>query len=388
MAVYAFGKLGHKLHFGADGKAVGAKWEPERQLDLFLDEVRPEKVVVVSAHNEIPAYLRDRGVVSYLDYGVMDNQDVEELLFLESFSGMIFWVGDNAVSLPIPCIAGKNKGKPVGGLQSDIANTGPIVRLVNAWMDADPVRNQPHFLHPDMRYPVKTRDFKWPFTNTIHSQLDFEYNRKIYDFGDDRVGVRARTDGTAQWTDDDGVWQCRDTYQYDGVETLAMARQPVYYADEGARQGVLLIANHIKRAPLRDKLVASLKATRVQHFGADWPSPSITPLVASELYPTMARYKAGVIPTASAYNAKMSGAATLKFWEHVVCGVIPIAPPGYDAQHHLPFPPNCRARDYQHLHELVMTIPQTPDDIVREWQDEALIEMQTRARALSWALTH
>lgn len=387
--VVAFGKLGHKLYFGDDSRAIGAKWEPERMLDLFLDEVRPGRVVLVSAHNEIPQRYRDRGVVSYAEYGITDYHLVEELLFYEHFDSMIFWVGDNAVSLPIPNIAGPRVGEPCQGLSSDINHTAPIVKLVNAWMSVNPLKHQPRFLHPDMRYPLKARDFSFPLRVPIYSQLAFTYNRKLYDHGNPRVEQlfvnNEYLPGTLERTEFANVWQTHDQYEYAGTETLAVAGSTWRAADQGDRQGTCIIANYIKRAPARDMLIAFLRGCDVTHFGAGW-GDAATSVPQVELLDTMARFKAGVVPTASAHNDAKAGAATLKFWEHVLAGIIPIAPPGYDAQHNLPFPAECRAKDYDDLERIIQRVQLMPVRWIAEWQQEALAIMAKRARSLCWRL--
>lgn len=369
MSLYLYGKLGGQIHFGSIA-AEGAGWEPERALRRFLAFSPQATVILVTKHHPIPDDLKPR-VRSYKEF-VDSHLDVRQLA-QQDLAGVILWIGVNAVSTPIPAIKGPRKGEPIIPLVNDANNTAPLVHLVNDWMDRDPHNNQPTFLHPDMRYHLKARDFKWPLRKPILSQFNFEFNRKLYNWGDTTVPDRVPSDAPFVKTEFDGVYETSDEYQYSGLETLA-APDVYHAANNGSRSGTVLIANKINRAPERDALVAAL-AGEVVHFGAGWKDTY--GLDVDHLYERLSGFKSAILPTSSGTGWR-AGAATLKFWEYVKCGVVPIAAPGYDSQHHLPFPIGCRAKDVDHLRRIIAQVEAIDEDTIADWQAKTIAEMTRR----------
>lgn len=370
---YAYGKIGDQIRFGS-AKATGATWEPERALAFFTATVKPAQVIIVSKHDEIPQYLRDRGVVGYEELGIGDSHhDVHKLAVW--LDGIIMWVGVNAIGRGLPSMAAKSLGQPVKPLDSDKAYTVPIVDLINAWQDIDPVGNQPHWLHPDMRYPLKTRDLRWPQTRPIHSQYDFTYNRKLYN-------LDGQPDGT-EASKFPNVYGVTDVYEYSGLETLAAASLERVDATE-PRSGAILVANKIKRSPIRDSLAGFVHSNGIATLrGGGWPEEWDVPAIpSSSMSERLRTFKVAIVPNSSGGNDRECGAATLKFWEYVAAGCIPVAAPGYDYQGHLPFPSGCRAKDFNDLDRIVQHALLVDPARVLAWQLETIDDMRERAATL------
>ena len=387
MSTIFYGKLGGRLAFpdGSDKfyDASLFRWEPIRALGLLADRHPDKHFVVVSPHDGRVQGWKPN-VSSYYERYELVNQGPQFWEHFRAFSdyfehnnlmpdNWIMWLGVNAVSSPIPKLDGSGPVKP---LQSDVALTQPFVKAINRWRDESPLKRWETYLWPDARYYLKVRDLKWP-VSTIVAQMDIDMNMKVHRYGDDESPLPW---GCTQH--DDLNWQTTVEYRYKGLETLMCVDIPQVNADNVS--GVVLVANEIKRAPLRYELIQWVRNVRPDiHVIGDWRHTypgEYEQVPHDKLHLATSGHAVGILPTLM----KGRGMATAKFWEYVKADVMPVAAPGYDTQHHLPLPPWARADSYENLPAVIARAEEfRQTDNYHNWRLLALEELEARA---TWLL--
>lgn len=139
--------------------------------------------------------------------------------YYEDAAGVLMWLGPHgADNLP-----GKrqfsNPSKTYSLRPKDVEKNGPTFRMINEWRDVDPLAREEVWLCPDTRFPVKSKDLKWPLRNSVVSQYPHAKRRHRHDrYGDPRTPEECGFDARA----DRGTWLADHKYTVDGLEIVGL----------------------------------------------------------------------------------------------------------------------------------------------------------------------
>ena len=259
-------------------------------------------------------------------------------LFMD-LDAIIVWAGQHGTSnMPLPMV--DDRATVTTPQISFVNYASYILKGINAWRDVDPDAREEIWLCPDPRNYLKCRDLKWPLSNSIIAQYEYERTTKHERYGD--LTPPSVWDST--WDPDsgnEGVWVSPSRYTYDALELTALPN-PARLSDTvpwDDRQSFGMIVNENRAYVAKDRLSvirdwvlpnwpqAEIFGTWTEKSKQALGRPDIRPCPYQYLGSTLQRWRSTLTTPASG-----SGWATAKPWECFAYGTVCFFHPHYDTQ--------------------------------------------------------
>lgn len=383
--LYAYGKLGRVIALRQDRWGyVGGDNEPPRLLRHLAERNPDDTWVIVSPCFDDPAecgfppnvvnmwtperreWLRERlsetkerwkhasTPAEKLDRAraIMDVHLPLYLPLAEKLDGVVMWIGQHGpVNSAVRAVAVSRSsgGEYARPYDSYLHYAGPLIRLINAWRDRDPLENEEVWLIADNRNYLKARDVKWPSRFPLLGQYTTTRSSQHERFDDARdPEEHGFTD--ARWATSH-TWRSSYRYVYSRLEVCGILpdNSPLETADEFARRDLVdewetrrrfgLFIN--EAGSLGDKNLARAHVLREwvlplepDFVHGQWPpgheervGRRIEPVDWDDYYPTLRSVK-----TTFTTPSSCSGWATTKPWEAFGAGTVCLRHPAYDDQ--------------------------------------------------------
>jgi hypothetical protein len=327
-------------------------WTPER-LAWYSSQVKPFQEIMRQVSKTDMAMLDAiRGIEGVIDTMLLP--------LAEKMEGAVIWSGQHGTANSVLPSVTDRSGIPgfTRPYDSFTFYGGGIFRLINAWRDLDPKRNEEVWLIADARNHLKARDQKWPLRHPVLGQFNFTRDLHHERFGDksnpaEFFGYGDREE-TASWKTDH-TWKSRISYVYSGLEACGVMPEHVghWYTDDNFNQrahfGLFIneAGGHVGQGA--DQKANEHKLGRAT-ITRDWVLPiqpafihgkwtkasmealsiDVTSVPFDQYFPTLRTVKC-TFTTPSSY----SGWATTKAWEAFAVGTVCFRHPEYDTQDHI-----------------------------------------------------
>ncbi len=324
-------------------------WTPER-LNWYRDAVRPHQEVMRRVGKTDTAMLDAiRGIESAIDTLLLP--------LTEKLSGVIMWMGQHGTANGVLPAVTNRSGTPgfTRPYDSFVFYGGGIFRLINAWRDLDPVKNEETWLIADARNHLKARDIKWPPLRPVLGQFNFTRYLHHERFGD--VTDPNNNEWFLSKWKTDHTWLSPVRYEYSGLEACSLlgARLPPspasvmfntwvgrksfgifineagFHAGQGRDQEM---SGRLQRAPIVQEWVLPLEPSFIH---GKWTTASqeklgitVTTAPWEDYYDILASVRCTFTTPSSG-----SGWATTKPWEAFAAGTVCFRHPAYDTQDHI-----------------------------------------------------
>jgi hypothetical protein len=386
-----YGKIGRSISLTQDGWAtVGGDMEPPRLL-LDLAERNPDDTFVILSTcrddpqacgfpaNVVNAWTPERLVwyrnavrphqeamkqLEKTDERMLDairamERIIDSLLLplAEKLDGVVVWAGQHGTANSVLPAVTDRSGIPgfTRPYDSFVFYGGGIFRLINAWRDLDPKRNEEVWLIADARNHLKARDQKWPLQHPVLGQFNFTRDLHHERFGDTSNPAEFWGHGRdvpSSWKTTH-TWSSRIDYVYSGIEVCSILPKHVghHYDPSSAGKkpfGIFIneagfhvgqgrdqeSSGRLARAPILKDWVLPLEPAFVH---GKWTTASqkklgreIGPASFEDFYPLLKSIKCTFTTPSSG-----SGWATTKPWEAFAAGTVCFRHPAYDTQDHI-----------------------------------------------------
>lgn len=389
MGTYAYGKIGRSISLTSKGwGVVGGDSEPPRLLASLAHRNPDDTFVIVSTCRDDPqacgyppnvvnAWTPERlewykqavaphqevmRQVEKTDMRMLDSirsiESVIDMLLLplvEKLDGVIVWAGQHGTANSVLPAVTDRSGTPgfTRPYDSFVFYGGGIFRLINAWRNLDPVRNEETWLIADARNYLKARDIKWPLRHSVLGQFTF-----TRDLHHERFGDTTAPDGPWDRSDwkTDHTWLSPIDYTKSGIEMCSLVGAPLapgpYTPDFrgwNARDSFGMFINEagfhvgqgkeqesngrLQRAPILKDWVLDQQID-LSFIHGKWTAASlakldidIKPAPWEDYFPTMSSVRSTFTTPSSG-----SGWATTKAWEAFLSGTVCFRHPAYDTQ--------------------------------------------------------
>lgn len=385
MATYAYGKIGRVIGLRQDKWGyVGGDNEPPRLLRMLAERSPEDTWIIVSHCYDDPAecgfppnvvnmwtperrsWSRDqlalvkerwRGAstpAQKLDRAreIMDVCDMLYLPLAEKLDGVVMWIGQHGPvnsAVKAVAVARSSGGEYARPYDSYLFYAGPIIRMINAWRDRNPLANEEVWLIADNRNYLKARDVKWPSRYPLLGQYEAtraSQHERYDDVGDPED--HGFTD--AQWATNH-TWKSRYRYVYSRLEICGILPEnsPIEARDEFQRRDLAADWETRRRfglfineaGSIGDKTLARAHVLREwvlplepDFVHGKWPAGheervgrTIEPVDWDDYYPLLRSVK-----TTFTTPSSCSGWATTKPWEAFGSGTVCLKHPAYDDQ--------------------------------------------------------
>jgi hypothetical protein len=324
-------------------------WTPER-LKWYSDAVKPFQQMMKTVTKEDPAMLD----------AIRSIEGVIDALLLplsEKIDGTVLWAGQHGTANSVLPAVTQRSGIPgfTRPYDSFVFYGGGIFRLINAWRDLDPVRNEETWLIADARNYLKARDIKWPPLRPVLGQFNFRR-----DLHHERFGDTTQPDNNewflSKWKTDH-TWLSAVDYVYSNLEVCSLngielppSPTSILFPTHGERKSFGLFINEagshvgqgkeqvsagrLQRAPIVRDWVLPLDPSFIH---GKWTKASqdelgitVTPAPWDQYFPILASVRCTFTTPSSG-----SGWATTKPWEAFAAGTVCFRHPEYDTQNHI-----------------------------------------------------
>ena len=322
-------------------------WTPER-LDYYKERIKPFQEIMREVGKIDPLMIQ--AIV-----GVERVIDSLLLPLVEKIDGVVVWAGQHGTANRVLPAVTDRSGTPgvTRPYDSFVFYGGGIFRLINAWRDLDPLKNEEVWLIADPRNHLKARDIKWPPRYPVLGQFNFTRNLHHERFGDN-----TKPDGPWERSSEKThhTWSSPVDYIYSGLEACGIMPQHINHTvggkilEHGYRQRFGLFINEagfhvgqgktqqasgrLARAPILKDWVLPLDPNFIH---GKWTSASlkkleikIDPVPFADYFATLESVKCTFTTPSSG-----SGWATTKPWEAFSTGTACFRHPAYDTQDHI-----------------------------------------------------